>query len=692
MMRKEFQTIFETWPDFDCAITGSALKDYDAASDIDVLFPSTVDFRQLAGEIGVPYRGGFDGDGGRVHSLRHWMFGVDKQINCIQRADVDTFDKWPHEALLRDSTVLNRGTFHDKSSIDDIEEELSPKDDIRYELPTEHTAKCCWCGAALELEEDKDDGFDPPAWCTGSEECRNKQRKFGINEAVQAGIDAEGEPIVETRWLFLPTPKQVECMVSKVKNLFIWGNRGGGKSVMIRWFCHAMALAIPNFKYAILRTSYVELEKNHLIYLDQEMTKFGDKNKSYYHSTGHICYYPNGSIGFYSQCENDTDVKKVLGAELHLLIFDEAPTFKWSHIRLIAGSVRVKKGKKQRPLVRYLGNPVGECIDELWSYCIDHDVNDLVRLDDEDEGDPEYDPNDWGNVEIRLEDNPHLDYVEYRKQFAGQPKHIRKAWLDGVRMEERTLFEFYPRKYNEDTNEVDSYHVIDELPLLPDGKPVIRYEPDLQNEDGTFGRWVHPDWVRIYRGYDHGFFPDPAVMLWFAVLGRMIICFKEMHWYRKIGKHIAEEAREESKGMNIVTTFCDPTIDISDGKGGEVLTTREIMERAAKSPFDNGKNDRKLFADVIHRILGEEIGPHQPRIMFYNRGCPMLIKYIPRMKWDEHDPTKLAEHKMDHWPVAFAYFAMSQIPITKPEDRTRKKRWQMKKKKQHQSYSHRRQR
>jgi (2Fe-2S) ferredoxin len=515
------------------------------------------------------------------------------------------------------------------------------EDDVA--LPEEHVAHCCWCGAAL-VNEGK------IAWCSGSEECRQRQRNSGIKHGKE--------------WLFLPTPRQAECMTSRVKNLFIWGNRGGGKSVCIRWMCHALALAIPGFKYSILRTSFVELNKNHLIYLDDEMAKFGEKAKSYFHKTDHICYYPNGSIGFFSQCETDSDVKKILGAEVSLVVFDEAPTFQWEHMRLIAASVRAPKHTGIKSMVRYLGNPVGESIDELFNYCIDKDVDP--------EEDPEFDPRDWHAIEMRLEDNPHLDYKEYRKQFAGLPKHIRKAWLEGVRTEERSLFEFYPKKLNKHTNKVEPYHVVDELPTLADGTPVIYYDREIENEDGSRGRWVHPDWVRIYRAYDHGFFPDPAVCLWFAVIGRMIVCFKEQHWYRRIAKDIAKEIVEESVGMNVVTTYHDPSIATKTGHS--VFTASQEMENEGMA-MDAGVNDRALFADAIHRMLGEEIGPHQPRIVFYSKGCPMLVKYIPRMKWNESDPSKMAEHKMDHWPVAFAYYAQAHIPVTKPGSSNKMKHW-----------------
>jgi hypothetical protein len=37
----------------------------------------------------------------------------------------------------------------------------------------------------------------------------------------------------------------------------------------------------------------------------------------------------------------------------------------------------------------------------------------------------------------------------------------------------------------------------------------------------------------------------------------------------------------------------------------------------------------------------------------------MLAKYLPKMRWDEKNPRKMANHKFDHWIVALAYFAIS---------------------------------
>ena len=515
------------------------------------------------------------------------------------------------------------------------------EDDGLQIIPDDDKPVCCWCSAPLHLDENR------LAWCSGTEECREKQRQCGIN------VENDG---VE-KWLFLPTPRQCDCMMSDAPNLFIYGNRGGGKSVALRWLCHQLAIAVPGFKYAILRTSFPELMKNHLDFLDNEMEMFGGEKAGFrYNKTDHVCYYPHGSIGYFAQCATDADVKKILGAEVALVVFDEAPTFQWDHMRLIAASVRVPEGSGLIPMSRYLGNPIGDSIDELWKYFIDKDVD--LKLDSE------YRPVDWQAIEMRIQDNPHLNRIQYWRQFSGLQKHYIKAWKEGIRVEEDTLFEFLP------TQDGKPYHVVRNIPRFSDGTALYRYNTKART-------WEFPDWVRIYRAYDHGFYPDPAVCLWFAVYGRRILCFKEMTWYRKLAPAIAKEIVEESKGMRVTATYCDPSIDIEDGS--DVLSIKDKMENAGL-PLDCAKNDREVFADAIHTMLEEKVAPGVPRCQFLDGACPMTIKYIPRMKFNQRNPAAMADHKMDHWPVAVAYFGMMQIPKTTPGKSNKPRRWMIPKK------------
>lgn len=507
--------------------------------------------------------------------------------------------------------------------------------------------QCCWCDSPLVLAEETDAFGQKLAWCRDSEPCREKQRQCGIC------VEKDGQD----RWLFLPSPRQCDCMMCDAPNLFVYGNRGGGKSVAIRWLCHQLAVAVPGFKYAILRTSFPELMKNHLIFLDNEMHELGGERHGFtYHKTDHVCYYPKGSIGFYAQCANDADVKKILGAEVALVVFDEAPTFQWEHMRLIAASIRVPEGSGLIPMTRYLGNPIGESIDELWKYFIDKDVD--LHLDSE------YRVEDWQAIEMRIQDNPHLNAKQYWKQFSGLPKHFIKAWKEGIRVEEDTLFEFLP------TKDGRPWHVIRQIPRFTDGQPLFRFNRATR-------RYEFPDWVKIYRAYDHGFWPDPAVCVWFAVYGKRILCFKEMTWYRKLAPAIAQDILDESKGMHVTATYCDPSIDIEDGS--DVLSIKSKME-AKGLALDNAINDREIFADAIHSLLDEQVGPNVPRIQFLEGATPMSIKYLPRMKFNDRNPAAMADHKMDHWPVAIAYFGMMNIPTTAPGKSNKPRRWMVKKK------------
>jgi hypothetical protein len=442
-------------------------------------------------------------------------------------------------------------------------------------------------------------------------------------------------------YLFIPTDVQAEIMGATEPNLFVVGSRGGGKSLCMRWLCHSLALSIPNFRYTILRTSFPELMKNHLIYVEEEMAAFGGESAGFvYHKTDHIAYYPNGSRGFFNQCATDADVKKILGAEVALIVFDEAPTFQWEHMRLIAASVRVTKTSGIRPMVRYLGNPVGESIEELYRYFIDKDVTP--------EQDSEYRPEDWRTIWIGLADNPHLDAEQYRRQFAGLPEHYRKAWIEGVRMEERTLFRFRQKLDGR------SYHVVEQVPTA-----VASETPWVSRKPGTVTQWQVAPGVRVYRAIDWGFFPDPAVCLWFAVYGKRLLCFKEKVYYRTLAEDMAKDIVAESEGLSVIATYCDPTMDRATG--ADIVSIRDVMEQHGV-PLEPSVNDRELFAFAIHNALQREVEPGMPRIQFLAAGCPYLIKNLPRMKWSERNPNAMAEHKHDHPVVTLAYFLMSAIP------------------------------
>jgi hypothetical protein len=494
---------------------------------------------------------------------------------------------------------------------------------------------------------------------------------------------------------------QYDYITAEEPNLWFWGNRGGGKSVTARWTCHARALSYPGYRYAILRTSFPELTKNHLIYLRAEMGVIWGKEGKGWNASQYIATYPNGSMGFYMQVETEEQARNALGVEMMEVVFDEAPTFKWDHMMMICSSVRVPTDSGLTPLKRFNGNPTGPCIDDIWRYFIDQDVDPEEARD--------YNPKEWRSIYIDMKDNSELDVEAYRKQLGvGLPEHLRKAWLDGEKFDSRTLFEVKPtitikRKHPETEQEIEvkqPYHVIEELPSALDA-------------NGQPADILTLPWVRIQGCYDDGFV-DPAVMLWAAHVGPQIIIFNERVWQHTNSPDIAKGILEASVILKsdgtpyqlpVGTIYSDPVIA---KETTAVQSTMEVMQsvwrcmehglvekrccnKARALNMEPSTNSRELYASAINRLLQAEIAPNTPKVVFLKPnpnteagvnlitrgivGCNYLLKFLSKMQFDENDPRKMANHKHDHAPVAFAYLAMSYPVTTAPRVESARPVW-----------------
>jgi phage terminase large subunit len=426
-----------------------------------------------------------------------------------------------------------------------------------------------------------------------------------------------------TQVLYEPTPKGIEYHSRTEPNVLLWGGRGSGKSTIGRWDAHMRALAYPGFKYIVLRRTYPELEKSHLLYVPREIKLLGGS----YNQTKHIATYPNGSTGFFSHCASEEDVLNLLSSEFYLAFFDELSTFDWEHFGKLAGSVRVPINSGLTAMVRAATNPLGPSAVKILEYFVDKSVDLLEN--------PEYNPDDWYSIKANLPDNPYLDQVQYRKRFQGLAAHVRKAWLDGEFVLENALFDLIPTI--RETGH--PYHVINDIDL-----PRI-----LKN-------------ATVYRAIDAGWFPDPTVCLWIAHLGNRHIVFHERDWNKTIAADIAEDIKAEDRRLgikNVAITYCDPSMDINTT--ADIKTLKEVYEANGIS-MECSINKRDWFATAMHQALAEESGEDTPRIQFYVNGplgCPKLVKTIPQMRFDPKRPAFMDDHRDDHWVVACCYYLMS---------------------------------
>lgn len=475
--------------------------------------------------------------------------------------------------------------------------------------------------------------------CEGSPELEdeNKKHKF-TPPSNNCDYCGRGAVIVNGEVLYVPSLKQEEYHRATQKNVLFYGGRGSGKSLCGRWDAHMRALSVPGFKYCILRRTYPELEKSHLIDLPREMKLLGGE----FNHGSKIAKYPNGSLGFFSHCQNDQDALNLLSSEFYLMFFDEISTFDWEMFRKLAASVRAPKKMRDLgvlPMVRAATNPLGVSAEMINKYWVTQDVD----TDPETGEDKMYNPKDWLSIKANMEDNPYLP-DDYRDQFSGMTEHLVKAWVDGDFSIENALFNL---------------------------------RPSYQDRDGVKKPWhvIHdiPDWERlistatIYRTIDAGWFPDPTVVLWIAHLGNRHIVINEIKKHMMPAYEMAELIKAEDARMGIkkvAMTYCDPSMDINTT--ADIRTVKEIYEGAG-IPMECSINDREEFATALHQALAEQAGDGLPRIQFYSnprgpmgrKGCPYLVRTIPQMRFHPKQFKKMDDHKDDHAVVALAYYLMS---------------------------------
>lgn len=256
------------------------------------------------------------------------------------------------------------------------------------------------------------------------------------------------EPTSEKHTWFHQTP---------TKNLLAYGNRGGGKSHLLRFDAHMRCLSVPGSRSILIRKTYPQLLQSHLQYIPSEMAMLG----GHYHKTEHIAYYPNDSRLFFSHVATEEDSLNLLSAEYIAAYFDELSTISWDFFVKLCASVRIGGPLKEmgiKGVVRAATNPLGPSAAEVFSYFVNKDVPP--------EDDPDYNPADWDAIKIQMADNMHIDIEDYKKRFAGMPTYLKKAWLEGDFALENQLFDFKP------TADGKPYHVISEMPQI-NGKPLV---------------------------------------------------------------------------------------------------------------------------------------------------------------------------------------------------------------------------
>jgi hypothetical protein len=455
-----------------------------------------------------------------------------------------------------------------------------------------------------------------------------------------------------TAWSLQGNDRQsrANILLKKVDWLLYGGAAGGGKSELITYHAHELSMKLPGHRSLLIRTSLPELRRSLIIRTQVRYSQL--KAKATLRSVDNMkaWWYENGSIIEYGYCARDEDVSQFMSAEYDFIAFDEATQFSAYQMLMISGRLRTSRKMAAagvRTHVMFATNPGDKGHQFLYQMLVTpsqygkqaivYDVSngfenpDIVRLvplpEDLDELEAleiDHDPDNHlvaAFVPSTVMDNPFIDPT-YRKHLSMLPEIERRQKLLG---DWDTFTGQYFKEFDRER------HVVQHFPI-----------PD--------------SWPR-FRGIDFGT-ANPFCCLW----GALDPSNGVMYIYREAyGKNLttAEQARlvkkmsvnEHGKPESIGTTVIDPsTFSNVAGLG----TTVAAQYNAQGVVVTKAKNQRVGGWQNMRRYMMPHPVDGEVRLKIF-ADCQNLIRTLPLMRHDNHNPEDLDSRDEDHAVDALRY-------------------------------------
>jgi hypothetical protein len=450
------------------------------------------------------------------------------------------------------------------------------------------------------------------------------------------------------RVLYEPYDYQRPWHESNARNFLAWGTRGTGKSRFLRWHAIILCLMFPYFKALIVRRTMPQLQKSHLMpdLIPYEMEMLGGR----FVQKPPVAHFPNGSTITFGHVEQEKDALDYLSSEYGFIGFDELSTFTLDQFLNVSSAARAPKNAPYVAVVRAGSNPLGIGAKWMRDWFITHNV-DYSTYED-------YNPDDYEAVFSELSQNLSINKAEYEARLKNLPPHVRRAWLKGEFIDEGSYFtDFLPTREN-DNGEKKPWHVIQEMPKMPGGENPL----DVP-------------WLNIYRSFDWGYYPDPAVCHWTIVMPNgWEIVFKEKTWSKTLAADVAKDIVHLSQGMRIIETFADPSCFAKRGETD--FSVGDIIQQNGV-PLRMSTNDRALYGYAINDHLNTII-EDKPKLRILDKmgslGCPELIRSLPEMQVDPKDANKVKEGD-DHWVASLAYLCIGTPAASRDPRKSSIPRW-----------------
>ena len=423
------------------------------------------------------------------------------------------------------------------------------------------------------------------------------------------------------RWLFVPTPKQVELCAATEPYVLFGGAAGSAKSHGARWLLYRDCLRPKKpdpLECLLLRETFPELERTHLRRMAHEAPLIGAE----FIPSRRLMVFPDGSLIECGHMDDADAVQRYLSAEYDRIVPDEGVRFKPGP--LLELSTRTVKRRQGGKFI-VVTNPGGPASQMLLDFFIDHQP-DFDQFGDALQTD--YDPAEWRYIEATLDDNPYLDPA-YAKALAILPKaryeQLRHAnW----RVHEGQFF----GEWDERTH-------------------VVAMEPP---RDALWFRSL--DWGRN----------QPGCVLWWAVLpDHQLYIRKDWKFQGMSEQEVAGGIKRidaELELTKIAYTAADPAIF---NKTGATHTQAQFTGQSIGESLNyyglklvKADNDRFNGWGRCHALLRP--APDGVPWLRVHPDCRYLIRSIPNALSDPKNPDDVDTESDDHALDAKRYGAMSR--------------------------------
>lgn len=430
---------------------------------------------------------------------------------------------------------------------------------------------------------------------------------------------------------------------SRATHIGFGGSRGGAKSHTARQVMLARRLKYPRTDGLVLRRTFKEVYGNVI----KPMFRQWPITRSWYRQSSEgypTMSLPNGSKIVFGYAEHKEDIYDFQGEEYADVDVEEATHFNEEELRFL-DTVRRWTGSHIVPKTLWTMNPGNVGHDYVKRLMVDRSFQ-----ENEAAGDYEFvQAYGWDNVEwsrrALAEDG--LTQADYYR------------WTDKQRFEYFVARSDYGRT----------------LWALPEQERDAHLFGDWESFVGQFfrefSRRIHvikpfsiPSYWERFASFDWGF-TNPACMLWHAVSpeGR-VVTYREMYIRGKDTPWLAQRAVELTGREQLRYKVGDPSCwDASRGPSiSEVMAVNGWAMTQAE-------NERKSGWARVREYLtfeqNEQSGAivQEPHWQVFET-CQNLVRTLPALVHDEHDPEDVDTDGEDHAPDALRYGLMTRPKLT----------------------------